>query len=68
MITLDNSKERNRIKSMFDEGELKYNKGSSYSEKEEGVTIILKGLRLLKNLYETRIYLSLICLQFFFIR
>lgn len=53
MITVDNSKERAKIKSMFEEGDRKFNKGSSLSEKEEGVTLILKGLKALKNLYET---------------
>ena len=54
MITIDNSKERLKIKAMFEEGDLKFNKGGSLSEKEEGVTLILKGLKFLKNLYETR--------------
>ena len=57
MITIDNSKERLKIKAMFEEGDLKFNKGASLSEKEEGVTLILKGLKFLKNLYETRISL-----------
>ena len=53
LITIDNTKELAKIKSMFEEGDLKFNKGASLSEKEEGVTLILKGLKFLKNLYET---------------
>lgn len=63
MITIDNSKERSRIKCMFEEGDTKYNKGANLSDKEEGVTLILKGLKLLRNLYETSsfpIYLNIL--------
>lgn len=53
MITVDNSKERQEIKLMFERGDYKFNNGSSLSEKEEGLKYILQGLKKLKNLFES---------------
>ena len=58
MLSIDNSKERTKIKGFFDKGDLKFKNGLSLSEKQEGVNLTLQGLRLLKNLYEYRIVFS----------
>lgn len=64
IITVDNSVERKKIKNLFEDGDRRYNNGQSYSEKDAGITLILQGLKLLKNLYETskNLYIFLIIL------
>lgn len=53
MITVDNSKERQEIKLLFERGDHKFNNGSTHSEKEEGLKYILQGLKKLKILFES---------------
>ena len=50
--TADNNEEFTKIKEMFAEGDLKYNKGINYNEKKEGIKLILNALEHFKTLFE----------------
>jgi len=46
---LDNTELRKKVKGYFDQGNWKFNKGATVDEKEEGVSMLIQGLKWLKS-------------------
>lgn len=47
IITVDNSTYKRQVFNLFEQGDFKYNKGQNFDVKEEGVNLILKGMKIL---------------------
>ena len=58
MLSQDNSHLRNQVRNLFDYGHLRYNKGSTVDQKEEGINSILKGLKILQNWIDSNIFIN----------
>ena len=48
-ITVDNTIIRKQVQNLLEQGTYKFKKGATFEEKEEGISLQVKGLQLLKT-------------------